>query len=102
METPKESHWLAAKRILRYIKGTLNVGLFYTYGEAAELVGYSDSDWGGTKMRGKSPLDMSSILGQLHFYGPQRNKELCLYLHAKQSMWQLHLLYVKLFGCGTF
>jgi len=35
METPKESHWLAAKRI-RYIKVTLNLGLFYTYGEAAE------------------------------------------------------------------
>ena len=42
METPKESHWLAAKRILRYIKGTLNLGLFYTNGETAELIGYSD------------------------------------------------------------
>ena len=40
METPKESDWLAAKRILRYIKGTLNLGLFYTYGKTAELVGY--------------------------------------------------------------
>ena len=47
METPKESHWLAAKRILRYIKGTLNLGLFHTYGETAEFVGYSDSDYGG-------------------------------------------------------
>jgi len=47
METPKESHWLAAKRILRYIEGTLNLGLFFTYGETAELVGFSDSDWGG-------------------------------------------------------
>ena len=46
IETPKDSHWLAAERILRYIKGTLNHGLFYTYGETAELVGYPDSDWG--------------------------------------------------------
>ncbi|XP_020267083.1 uncharacterized protein LOC109842648 [Asparagus officinalis] len=44
METPKESHWLAAKRILRYIKGTLNLGLFYAYNKNAQLVGYSDSD----------------------------------------------------------
>jgi hypothetical protein len=44
MKTPRESHWLTTKRILRYIKGTLNFGLFYTYGESAYLVGYSDSD----------------------------------------------------------
>jgi hypothetical protein len=47
METPRESHWLTTKRILMYIKGTLNFGLFYTYGESADFVGYSDSDWGG-------------------------------------------------------
>ena len=69
METPKESHWLAARRILRYIKDTLNLGLFYTYGETAELVGYSDSDWGGDQDERKSTT-MSSILGQLHFHGP--------------------------------
>ena len=44
METPKESHWLAAKRILRYIKDSLNLGLFYNYDENAKLVSYSDSD----------------------------------------------------------
>ena len=43
METPKESH---QKRILRYIKGTLNLDPFYAYSKTAELVGYSDSDWG--------------------------------------------------------
>ena len=44
METLRESHWLTTKRILKYIKGTLNFGHFYIYGENAELVGYSDSD----------------------------------------------------------
>ena len=47
METLKESHWLAAKRILRYIKGTLNLGLCYAYGKTSELVDYLDSDCGG-------------------------------------------------------
>ena len=45
METQKESHWLAAKRILRYIRGTLDFGLFYSYKDDATLYGYSDSDW---------------------------------------------------------
>ena len=76
METPKESHWLAAKSILRYIKNTLNLDLFYAYGKAAELVGYSDSTEKVTKMREKTPLDMFSILGQLYFHGPQRSKDL--------------------------
>ncbi|KAF8389675.1 hypothetical protein HHK36_024194 [Tetracentron sinense] len=54
METLKESHWLAAKRILRYISGTLEFGLFYSYSEDAELYGYSDSDWGGDRDERKS------------------------------------------------
>ena len=47
METPKESHCLASKMILRYINGSLNLVLFYAYREATELVGYSNSGWGG-------------------------------------------------------
>jgi len=46
MEKPMQTHWLAAKRILRYIKGTMNLGLFYAYGDEAKLVGYSNDDWG--------------------------------------------------------
>jgi hypothetical protein len=46
MEKPLQTHWLAAKRILRHIKGTMNLGLFYVYGDEAKFVGYSDNDWG--------------------------------------------------------
>ncbi|KAJ6883706.1 hypothetical protein NC652_030829 [Populus alba x Populus x berolinensis] len=46
METPDQSHLNAAKRILRYIKGTMNEGMFYTSSKDFNLVGYSDSDWG--------------------------------------------------------
>jgi hypothetical protein len=67
METPRESHWLAAKRILRYIKGTLNFGLFYTYGESADLVGYSDSDWGGDQDERKSTTGHVFYLGSTVF-----------------------------------
>ena len=46
METPDQSHLNTAKRILRYIKGTINEGMFYTSSNTFNLVGYSDSDWG--------------------------------------------------------
>ncbi|XP_013614679.1 PREDICTED: uncharacterized mitochondrial protein AtMg00810-like [Brassica oleracea var. oleracea] len=47
MEHPTTTHFKAAKRILRYIKGTINFGLYYSISDDYKLVGYSDSDWGG-------------------------------------------------------
>lgn len=71
------TYWLSAKRILRYIKGTLNLGLFYTYGDEVQLVGYSDSDWGSDQdEREKILLTMCFILVLQHFLGHPRNKEL--------------------------
>ena len=96
IETLKESHWLAVKIIRRYIKGRLNLDLFYAYGKTAELVGYSDSDWEGDQDKRKTTTTMSSILDQLHFYGPQRSKELWPYFHV--NIWRLHLQSVKQFG----
>ena len=47
MEQPKEIHLLAAKRILRYLQGTIDFGLFYKKGEKSELFGFTDSDYAG-------------------------------------------------------
>ena len=44
---PTKQHWIAVKRIFRYLKGTLNHGLLYSRNESTECVGFSDSDWGG-------------------------------------------------------
>jgi hypothetical protein len=45
MEEPRVSHLQGAKRILRYIKGTLTEGIFYASNSDVKLVGYTDSDW---------------------------------------------------------
>ena len=44
---PTKEHWTAIKRILRYLKGTVNLGLLYTQKASSECVGYSasDADW---------------------------------------------------------
>ena len=39
-------HWLAAKRVLRYLKGTTKEGITYRPGPVV-LVGYSGADWAG-------------------------------------------------------
>ena len=44
---PTKQHWTAVKRILRYLKGTPNLGLLYRRSNSKSVVGYSDADWGG-------------------------------------------------------
>lgn len=43
---PSLQHWYAIKRILRYIKGTIQPHLCYQ-GKVLELRGSSDADWVG-------------------------------------------------------
>nr|GEW31223.1 retrovirus-related Pol polyprotein from transposon TNT 1-94 [Tanacetum cinerariifolium] len=63
MEEPMTKHLNIAKRILRYIKGTVNYGMFYSTSEDFKLVRYSDSDWAGSKD------DRRSTSGFLFFLG---------------------------------
>ena len=44
MESPTSTHMKVAKRILRYVKGTIDYGLLYQGSDNCNLVGYSDSD----------------------------------------------------------
>ena len=47
---PNQTHWVAAKRVLRYLKGTANLGIIFSGGdEPGSCVGYSDADWAGDK-----------------------------------------------------
>ena len=47
---PSKEHWVAVKRILRYLKGTINYGLMYSRSSKSDdkmMIGYSDADWAG-------------------------------------------------------
>jgi hypothetical protein len=62
--TLRESHLKATKRILRYLKHTQNVGLWYPKGAKFELIGYSDSDYAGCKVERRSTSDTCQLLGR--------------------------------------
>ncbi|XP_047254537.1 secreted RxLR effector protein 161-like [Capsicum annuum] len=51
------TYFRAAKRVIRYVKGTLNFGIKFNANQKHVLQGYSDSNWGG------SSEDMKSISG---------------------------------------
>lgn len=38
---------MAVKRIMKYLRGTTNLGLVYVPQGSGSCVGFSDSDWGG-------------------------------------------------------
>nr|GEX83117.1 ribonuclease H-like domain-containing protein [Tanacetum cinerariifolium] len=47
MHDPREPHLDALKRILRYVQGTLDLGLHLYASFTTSLVGYTDADWVG-------------------------------------------------------
>ncbi|GKG17850.1 hypothetical protein Tco_0372148 [Tanacetum coccineum] len=59
---PKESHLTAVKRILRYLKGTPTLGLYYLKCLGFDLKGYSDSDYAGCNIDRKSTSGACQIL----------------------------------------
>ncbi|XP_058008329.1 uncharacterized mitochondrial protein AtMg00810-like [Hevea brasiliensis] len=47
MHNPSKHHLGAAKRILRYVAGTIDYGLWYEKVSFFKLSGFTDSDWAG-------------------------------------------------------
>ncbi|CAN6700242.1 unnamed protein product [Malus baccata var. baccata] len=64
MHAPRTTHLQSAKRILRYVKGTLSHGLLFHKAPHSNLYGFSDSDWAG------SVDDRRSTTGACIFLGP--------------------------------
>lgn len=61
MHCPKQSHWQAVKRLLRYLKHTCSYGLFLTQNKDNKLFIYSD--WAG------DPSDKCSTTGYVLYFG---------------------------------
>ncbi|KAK4384341.1 Retrovirus-related Pol polyprotein from transposon TNT 1-94 [Sesamum angolense] len=59
---PGPDHWVAVKRILRYLKGTSNLALSY-HGGSLRLVGYSDADGSADRDERKSTSGYAFLLG---------------------------------------
>ena len=64
LHAPTSSHWTAAKRILRYVKNTLSVGLTFNKSSSTLFSAFSDSDWAGCLD------DRRSTGGFAVFFGP--------------------------------
>lgn len=87
LKEPKVKHLKETKRVLRYIKRTVSMGLFFTSVKEPRLIGYSDSDWGGCKEDLKSTTGIASVSVQPFSLGKLINKILWLNQLQRQSIW---------------
>eukprot|EP00253_Pinus_taeda_P033228 PITA_33228 len=63
MQNPCEGHWSAAKRVLRYLKGSQYFGIKYTQVDDFNLIGYSHSNFDGDKETGVSTSGYAMSIG---------------------------------------
>jgi len=63
-EEPKESHVQAVKRIFRYLKGTIDLSLWYPSKDSFTLKAYSDDDWARSIDYRKSTSGGAFFLGE--------------------------------------
>ena len=64
LSQPTDVHWEAVKRILRYVKGTLDTGLQFRKSSLIGVSIFTDADWAGC------PDDRRSTSGFTVFVGP--------------------------------
>nr|GFB55902.1 uncharacterized mitochondrial protein AtMg00810-like [Tanacetum cinerariifolium] len=61
---PTKKHLKEVKRIFRYLRGTVNTGLWYTKDSGFELTGFSDADYARCKDTFKSTSGGAQFLGE--------------------------------------
>lgn len=63
LQAPTVAHWTACKRVLRYIKGTIQHGLLFRRSQTFILEGYADADWASDVSDRRSTSGYSIFLG---------------------------------------
>jgi len=64
MQDPRDSHWSAVKRILRYLKSTISHTFCIHKNSSKQLTAYSDSDWASCPDDRRSTSGYCVLLGK--------------------------------------
>ena len=88
---PKESHLISVKRIICYINGTLDYGLWYLYDSSFMIAGYSNVDWAG------NVEDRKATSGACFFIGDY----LVAWLSKRQNIVSLSITEIEYIAVGS-
>nr|GEW80340.1 retrovirus-related Pol polyprotein from transposon TNT 1-94 [Tanacetum cinerariifolium] len=81
---PNEHHVSAVKRIFRYLKGTINLGLWYPKDFGFDLTAYSDADHAGCQLNRKSTSGSVQFLGDKLVCWSSK-KQNCVFISTAES-----------------
>ena len=71
---PKESHLIAVKYIIRYLKGTIGIGLWFAKTRQFPMKSYSNADYAGCRVDRNSTSGTCQFLRNCLVHGLPRNK----------------------------
>ncbi|GJX62001.1 retrovirus-related pol polyprotein from transposon TNT 1-94 [Tanacetum coccineum] len=103
---PNEHHVSAVKRIFRYLKGTINLGLWYPKDSGFDLTAYSDADHAGCHLDRKSTSGSVQFLDEVIPFDKQTDdlkKRLAKNNEAKMVIYNAlpRKEYERIFMCNT-
>ncbi|GJR08964.1 retrotransposon protein, putative, unclassified [Tanacetum coccineum] len=89
---PTEKHLNAVKRIFRYLKGTINMGLWYSKDTGMSLTAYADADHAGCQDTRRSTSGSAQFLGD-KLVSWSSKKQKCTAISSTEAE------YIALSGC---
>lgn len=103
LKAPKKIHLAAAKRVLKYLKGTKDMGLVYTKQDCFSVMAYCDADWATDKEDRKSttgfvfmiagaPVTWKSKKQQTVALSSTEAEYMSLAECAKEAIWLMQVL----------
>lgn len=100
-------HWTAAKRVLRYLKGTIDVKLTFQPNGSGEMVGFCDADHAGDRDRRRSTSGyVFTIQGGAISWASKRQRTTALSTTEAEFMSMVsavqEALWLKRFECEMF
>jgi hypothetical protein len=85
LHSPTTTHWAAVKRILRYIKGTTQLGVKIRKSRSNLVIAFTDADWAGCPDDRRSTGGFAVFLAVISSHGVHASKPRYPALVLKQS-----------------
>ena len=95
---PKQSHLNAIKRILRYLVGTTNSGLWYKKGTFCNVKGYYDAYFAGDRVKRKGISSCYCFLGKSLITWSSKKQNTITFSTTEADMYLQHIAVLKFCG----